>query len=300
MAKTFLIFLFISILFFGSAFCSPNDKNILFPQTDNLKKGDNGEQILSNFSFNSPVLPKYQIKKSRVCALAGMTVSGFVFGYDQATKAWGRPTGKFHFKKDWTGDGMAQNDEVSHLLWGYRLTQLFCSGYNWANFSPEKADLFGALESGFVLTFIEYPMDAYNQLQGMGVSDLVFNYLGIGTAVLKKRVKSLQNFDLKFFWKRNLLKKGESILVAKYEQFDNFVYWLTYKFNPFFKQKLFCFGLGYGTTHNIFLKPQRQIFLGLGLSLPDLFSLIGERFGKWTKPLDVFYPNLNIKVYQSP
>jgi hypothetical protein len=299
MKKSLFIFVLLGFIIFNFPLAFSQGKDTLISKLVVLNNEDIVKKNSVNFSFHPLVTPKHQVSKARVFALGGITVGGFVFGYDQATKAWGRPTGKFHFKDDWTGDGMAQNDEVSHLLWGYRLTQAFSSGFSWAGYSPQKAELYGALEAGFVLTFIEYPMDSYNKLQGLGLSDLIFDYLGIETAVLKKSFKNLQNFDLKFSWKRNILKKGEGILVSEYEQFDNFVYWLTYKYNPFFKQKLFCLGLGYGTTHNIFLKPQRQIFLGMGVFLSELFSIFGKDFGRWTKPLDVFYPNINVKIYQS-
>lgn len=80
-----------------------------------------------------------------------------------------------------------------------------------------------------------------------------------------------------------------------YEEFDNFIYWFTYRTKLFMPPKIFCLGVGYSASHHGG-KPKREFFGGIGLSLPDFASLFGEKLKERTKFLEIFYPNLRIKL----
>ena len=117
--------------------------------------------------------------------------------YNHMVNAWGVPDGRFHFKDDWSGDNLALNDEVSHLVVSYKLTQLFHSGYRALGYSEGTARLMGVIEAAVIVTAVEYPIDAYNPTQGFGVSDLLFDYAGIGLGYLKIADSRFADWDLK-------------------------------------------------------------------------------------------------------
>ena len=49
--------------------------------------------------------------------------AGAALVYGETQRTWGHARGRFHVKHDWTGDGLSQNDEASHLFVGYTLTR---------------------------------------------------------------------------------------------------------------------------------------------------------------------------------
>jgi hypothetical protein len=65
-------------------------------------------------------------------------------GFREATNTWGQSKSKFHLKDDWKGDGLAQTDELSHFMWGYKMTQFLCSAYEWSGFSPKTSQILSA------------------------------------------------------------------------------------------------------------------------------------------------------------
>jgi hypothetical protein len=217
------------------------------------------------------------------------------FGLKHAMDSWGKSDGKFHVKDDWTGDHLAQTDELSHFTWGYKMTQLCFWMYDWIGFSPKTSQLVSMIESALILTIVEFPVDAYNPRQGLGVSDLIFDYMGVGFAFAKKHQCSLQDFDVKVSWKRNLFLTNHPAFSQTFGEFDNFIFWLTYRPRLFVPRRVLCIGLGYSVTHRG-IEPQREFYCGVGLSLSDFFGLLGKRLKSYTQFLDLFYPNFKLKL----
>jgi hypothetical protein len=151
---------------------------------------------------------------------------------------------------------------------------------------------------------VEYPIDAHNPKQGLGVSDLIFDYLGVGLAVVKKHNRWLNDFDFKVSWKKNIFSENQTVFAQTYEEFDNFIYWFTYRTKLFFPKKLLCFGFGYSATRsgvqpfrvNLQGEPKREFYCGIGLSIPDFASLFSQRVGDFCKPLEIVYPNIRVKL----
>ncbi|MGB2805985.1 MAG: hypothetical protein WBD64_13940 [Candidatus Zixiibacteriota bacterium] len=209
--------------------------------------------------------------------------------------SWGESKGSFHFKNDWNGDKLKQTDELSHFLWGYKMTQFLFSAYRWSGFSTEASHAISVFQTAFVLTMVEYPIDAYNPQQGLGISDLAFDYAGIGLADVKQRFSGPEDFDFKLSWKRNIFLASQPMFAQTHEEFDNFIYWFTYRTKLFLPQKIVCLGLGYSATRRAG-EPKRQFFAGIGLSLPDLFALSGKKLERHAKFLELFYPNLRLEL----
>jgi hypothetical protein len=238
---------------------------------------------------------KKGINYKRAGFLSTANAGAIIYGFRQAISSWGESKGEFHLKNDWKGDNLAQIDELSHFLWGYKMTQFLFWSYRWAGFSSKVSHIISISQTALVLTMVEYPVDAYNPKQGLGLSDLVFDYAGIGLACLKHSFPWMENFDVKISSKNNIFLGKQPLFAQTYGEFDNFIYWLTYKHKLYLPQKVLCFGLGYGVTHRHDV-PQRELLVGVGLSLPDFISLFHENLGRRLKFLELFYPNLNMEL----
>ncbi len=235
------------------------------------------------------------INYGRAGLLGTANAGAVICGFGQAIAAWGESKGGFHFKDDWSGDHLAQIDEMSHFMWGYKMTQfLFCS-YRWAGFSSRASHAISISQTALVLTLVEYPVDAYNPKQGLGASDLIFDYAGIGLAYFKQRCRWLEDFDFKISPRKNVLVGSQPVFAQTNEEFDNFIYWFTYRARLFLPQKALCLGVGYGVTHRQD-EPKRHFLLGVGLSLPDFISLFRGDLGKRVRFLEVLYPNLHLEL----
>jgi hypothetical protein len=175
------------------------------------------------------------------------------------------------------------------------MTQFFFWAYDWVDLSSKTSQALSISQSALLLTLVEYSIDVYNPKQGFGISDLVFDYLGVGLAYMKRHNSWLEDFDFKISWKKNLFLANQLIFVQTYEEFDNFIHWFTYRTRLFTLRKIFCLGVGYSATHPG-CKPKGEFFGGIGLSLPDFASLFGEKLRERAKFLEIFYPNLCIKL----
>lgn len=267
----------------------------LFPSPLWAGPASQPDSILNSLTL----LPQIRISKPstpRLLILGGGHAVAAVFTYDQTQKSWGGSTGKFHFKNDWNGDYLAQNDEVSHLVVGYTLTKEFYRAYSWAGFSPKKAKTFGALESAFLLTFVEVPMDAFNSTQGFGVEDLMADYAGVGLGLLK--LNHPGNWDVKASAKSNPFSSQSHLFSQTAQQFDNLIFWGTYR--PAFKwgdRQPFSLGLGYGTRRaSNGISPWRELYVGVGTTLPDFVRGFAPKAAKYFEVLDFYYFNLNLRV----
>jgi hypothetical protein len=278
---------------FNSFFGPASDKSLLTSPFLRFEPGLTVAPRARNLAGLQP--NKRGVNYKRTAPLAAANAGAIFYGVKKAISAWGESQGSFHFKSDWKGDHLAQIDELSHFVWGYKMTQFLLWSYGWAGFSPKTSRLIAVSQTAFVLTMVEYPIDAYNPKQGVGLSDLAFDYAGIGLACLKQRCRRLEDFDVKISWRKDIIFGNQPVFAQTYDQFDNFIYWITYKTKLFLPQKALCFGLGYGVTHRQD-RPTRHLLLGIGLSLPDFVSLFSEGLGTRVKFLDLLYPNLNLEL----
>jgi hypothetical protein len=248
-----------------------------------------------NTTLSSYPIIKRKIDYRKASIIGGLNLVAVTVGFHKAVNIWGESKGRFHIKDDWKGDGLAQTDEVSHFMWGYKMTQFFHWAYDWVGFSPKTSRALSSSESALILTLVEYPIDAYNPKQGLGVSDLIFDYLGVGLAIARKHQSWLNDFDFKISWKKNIFSQNKTPFAQTYEEYDNFIYWLTYRTKFFFPKKLLCFGFGYSVTHSG-MQSQRELYGGIGISIPDFVSLFGKKLGDKSKFLEILYPNIHIKL----
>jgi hypothetical protein len=212
----------------------------------------------------------------------------------QAQASWGRSTGRFHFKNDWSGDGLLQNDEISHFTWAYALTRSLSRAWGWARVAPRRARTYAALETAAVMTFVEFPLDAFNPGQGMGVSDLIFDYAGIGMGLLAAAHPG--RWDVKFSLKQSLF--GRRTLFAQTDrEFDNYVFWLTYRPPVPWERQPVSVAVGHGVRRAADGgTPVRELYLGIGTTIPDLVRAVVPRAARHLQTLELFFINVHLRA----
>lgn len=230
--------------------------------------------------------------KNRLFWLGAGEGTAGILAYHQAIQSWGESSGRFHIKNDWLGDGLAGNDEVSHLWWSYEIARAAALSLRWSGMEPKRAQIYGALQSALIMTLVEFPLDAYNPEQGLGISDLVFDYTGVALAVAKARSQALQNFDVKISFRGNPWAENHHFFSQNARDFDRILYWITYRPEKL-ARGIMIVGLGYQTDH---LPPDyrvtRAFVIGLGTTLPDLLRPIAPGLARRMAPLGIYFLNL--------
>lgn len=221
-------------------------------------------------------------------ALVSVHGIGAVVGYNKLADIWGESDGAFHIK-DETSDHLAFNDEVSHLFVSYKLSQALTEAYGVIGFNDRKARNVGAIEAALIMTAVEFPVDAFNPSQGMGLTDLVADYAGVGLAYLKASDDRFKDFDIKMSVKSIGSNKGR-VLGYNCGDYDNYIYWLTYSRSPFVA------GVGYSTTRFSAKEPKPQMMLGIGTTIPDLIEPISSKAAKFLKPLELYFLNIHLAI----
>jgi hypothetical protein len=245
-----------------------------------------GTSFTSEFNDVSQGIDRQGDKRLRISLALSFNLAMIGPSYNHMVKSWGKPDGKFHLKDDWSGDNLALNDEVSHLLVSYKLTQALHSGYRTLGFSEKTARILGLTEAAFIVTAVEYPIDAYNPSQGFGISDLIFDYAGILMAYFKISESRLADWDLKTSVK-SFRNANHQVIGDMAEDYDNYIYWLTFRKTPA------VFGLGYSTSHPEIGKVNKEFYLALGTTLPDILRPVSNKLANALKWAEVYYFNVS-------
>ena len=225
----------------------------------------------------------------RLWMVGGLHGGVGAFVYAETQNTWGHSRGRFHVKQDWSGDSLSQNDEASHLFFGYTLTRTFAAHWRWAGMTPRGSRKIGAFESAFVLTMVE-ALDAFNPAQGLGVSDLVFDYAGAGVGLwtLSHPGDGGIRTSIK-------VPARARLFAENVRQSDNYIFWVTYR-PPLgwgVKQPL-SVGLGHSTRRAPDgVTPVREVHFGIGTTLPDVVRTFSPSAAHYLGILDFYYFNLN-------
>jgi hypothetical protein len=231
---------------------------------------------------------------NRLLLWSGFSAAAAVGTFRQSQAAWGASNGKFHIKSDFRGDGLAMTDEVSHLLVAYRLSQFIESGYRWSGVEAKRARLWGSAEAWFLTFLVEYPIDAYNPQQGLGVSDVLFNTMG-ALAAYGHSAAANPRWDIKVSVKPQFFNGTGRVIAYNTKQYDDFIYWVTYRPMPARYVPLLA-GLGYSTSHERGGNPTKELRLGVGTTLEEIGAMIGPRTEQFLRPLNFFFFNLAAKI----
>ncbi|MFC1475593.1 hypothetical protein ACFLQW_01155 [Candidatus Zixiibacteriota bacterium] len=232
---------------------------------------------------------------SRLALWSGVSLAQGLLACDKTFDIWGKPDGKFHLKNDFSDDQLALSDEVSHLLIAYKLAQLARQGYRWGGLSPAAAARAGAIQAAIYMAFVEFPLDAYNPDQGLGLTDLLADFAGIGLAWYRAGIDN-PRWDLKVSVKSRFFAGNSRLLAHTNKQYDDFIYWLTYRisanrYNPL------VLGIGYSTHHPPGDPPShipvdKQIYFRIGTSLSEIGRIFGRRTERLLSPAEVYFFNV--------
>jgi len=231
---------------------------------------------------------------NRLLLWSGFSAAAAVEAFRQSQAAWGASNGKFHIKPDSKRDGLAMTDEASHMLIAYRLSQFIESGYRWSGVEAKRARLWGSAEAWFLTFLVEYPIDAYNPQQGLGVSDLLFNTMG-ALAAYGHSAAANPRWDIKVSVKPQFFNGSGRVIAYNTKQYDDFIYWVTYRPVPARYVPLLA-GLGYSTSHERGGNPTKELRLGVGTTLEEIGAMIGSRTEQFLRPLNFFFFNLAAKI----
>src|SRR5713101_1770467 len=233
----------------------------------------------------------------RLWAVGGGHVIGGAFIYHEMEASWGQSNGRLHVKwNDWCCDGLMQNDEISHFVSGYHLTKAFAHLWSWTGEPTKRARTWGALEAGVILTLVELPIDAFNPQQGLGISDLIFDYGGVGMGLLALHQPG--RWDFKFSAKHNVFATQKTLFSQNSRDSDNYVFWATYR--PSFgldERQPLSVGLGHGVGREANgVTPVRELYLGLGTTIPDVVRLAAPGVARHIQLLEAYYINVRLRA----
>ena len=167
------------------------------------------------------------------------------------------------------------------------MAQLARQGYRWSGLSPRAADRAGAIQAAVHMTFVEFPLDAYNPRQGFGISDFLANLAGVGLAWYRAGVND-PRWDLKVSVKPRFFE-GDSRLIARTNrQYDDYIYWLTYRtsrnpYNPL------VIGIGYSTRHPPDGSIHKELHFRIGTSLSEIGRIFGRRTERILSPTEFYF-----------
>jgi hypothetical protein len=246
-------------------------------------------------AVGAPENPAY----SRLALWGGLSLAQGLVACNKTFALWGKPDGRFHFKDELRGDHLALSDEASHLLIAYKLAQLTRQGYRWCGLPATAAMRAGAIQAAIYMTFVEFPLDAYNPAQGLGLTDLLADFAGIGLAWYRAGREN-PRWDLKVSVKSDFFAGNSRLLAHTNKQYDDFIYWLTYRlsenrYNPL------VVGLGYSTHHPPGNPPdhipvQKELYFRIGTSLSEIGRIFGRRTERLLAPGEVYFFNIGPRV----
>ncbi|HHS50482.1 MAG TPA: DUF2279 domain-containing protein [candidate division Zixibacteria bacterium] len=228
--------------------------------------------------------PQPEIVPWRLAVFGTITAGAVGLCFSRMEDWWG--AGKdvpFHFKQDdWGNDNLAQTDEISHALVSYKIAQAGMGLSRWSGLTPGTSRIVGGSISLSIMFGVEM-VDAYNPYQGFGVSDMIFNTIGVAFAVARDRwPEHLGMFDLRLSIKSTEDMSSEIIAKTMAENF-NYIYWLTV--SPV-RDYPVHFGLGYSANYdNPERIAEREIYLGFGTSIAEIAGIFDPR---WRQRLDIY------------
>lgn len=252
-------------------------------------RGSAAQQVPPPFISYMQSSPPERSNSSRLWFVGGFHVVGWALVYTESQRTWGHSRGRFHVKSDWTGDGLNQNDEASHLFFGYTLTRAFSAQWRWGGMPPGRSRTVGATETAIALTLVE-ALDAFNPAQGLGIEDLLFDYAGVGAGLWA--VSHPGDWGIRGSVKR---RAHTRLFAETVRQSDNYIFWATYR-PPLgwgLMQPL-SLGLGHSARRGANgVTPVRELHFGIGTTIPDVVRTFAPHAAHYFEFLDFYYFNLN-------
>lgn len=226
--------------------------------------------------FLQPVEEEREVNYIRLSLFGATAIAGVGVSISRMESWWGHGYVPFHFKKDdWSGDNLAQTDELSHFMISYKVAQAGTGLARWSGLSDRTSRIIGGSIALGIMTWVEYPIDAHNPLQGFGVSDMMANCLGVTLALTRdKWFDELSFLDMKISIK-DFGAVNNEVIAKTYAQNDAFIYWLTARPSREFPVHV---SLGFSANHeNEDKLVEREIYVGFGTSLNEIAGFIDPK-----------------------
>lgn len=212
-----------------------------------------------------PTVPQRGPHVERLVFLGAAGTATLTLFYHKLNASFGQPQHPFRLGSDWHSDHALQLDEFLHFTGSYHLTQAMTAMLRWAGLSSRRATWYGALSVGTVMTALEV-VDGTRNGEPASISDFAANLAGVAFAVAKPRVPWLRNLDfsISFSDPESLFKRA---LLLRY---DRVRAWMSYALHDVVRLPV-SVAVGYGVEHPFTPRASRRYFLGLGLTLSDVF-----------------------------
>ncbi|MEK7728392.1 MAG: DUF2279 domain-containing protein [candidate division KSB1 bacterium] len=220
--------------------------------------------------------PPRGVQWERLIAVQAVTLGVGVYGLNYMNGVFGGIAQPFEVGNDWSKDHFMHFDELLHLQGAYRITQAVSGVYQWAGVKPRHADWIGAGTAAALMTTMEY-IDGRRKNDEASYSDFAANFLGAGLALVKPRMRALQDFDLRLSY-RTLSDPFDRKRMKRY---DRMTHWLTYDLQRRWKLPLHV-GLGYSVHRAGTPRAKAEYFFGVGVS-PQ--ALVKNVFPSAAQPL---------------
>jgi hypothetical protein len=247
--------------------------------SDNQIKSGEEESLIREQKISSEKKEFFTRGQKTLLLNAGAWAAIMAYGY----KDWEYGKSSFHFKSEgWFGRESTPYggaDKLSHAWSGYVMSHLFSYAYRKWEYSDKDANLYGALSSFGVNTFMELA-DGFSPSEGFSYEDMTMNIIGSGLGYILGEYPDLASkidFRLEFTPKfaSDDLKIGTRyerhmyLIAIKADGFD-------FIKNPYLRY--LEFHLGYNTRGYDDYKQgdpddrHRRIYAGLGFNVSKLLQ----------------------------
>lgn len=204
------------------------------------------------------------VRIERLAFVQGAVLGLGVYGFRRSEKLFGGVVQPFKIGNDLVKDHAFGFDELMHFQGGYRIAQAIAGLYRWAGVSHSAAEWIGACTSAGVMTTMEY-IDGRRPNDEASYSDFTANLLGASFALLKPRVRFLQDVDLRFSY----LSPTDFFRRKKVLRYERMTHWLTFDLKRKWNLPIYL-AAGYSVRHARRPKAHPEFYFGIGLSPLEL------------------------------
>ncbi|MCG8685141.1 MAG: YfiM family protein [Desulfobacterales bacterium] len=222
--------------------------------------------VLPSISFTQDWSKEQKVTAVNLAGIAGVTAWGIAnwdyFGNSpkSADEGW--------FSKD-TPEGGA--DKWAHFYFSYTLSHILAGTYDNWGYDRNRAALLGSLSSFGIMGYMEFG-DSFSNY-GFSKEDFAMNMFGCAAGFLLYRYPSIaKKIDFRIEY---IPRFDDADLVSDYEHMKFLMAVKPAGFNAFRKSRLRPFELQLGYYARGYpddLDKERNIYFGVGLSLPYIFS----------------------------
>jgi hypothetical protein len=170
------------------------------------------------------IQPQHKIKWNRL-AMIGLGGTGLAYyAFNRFDRFFGQRSHAFKIQNDFTRDNALLFDEFLHLQGNYHITQGLAGFFRWAGMESSTAEWTSAGTTATIMTILEY-IDGFRPNSGASYSDFIANYVGVGLALAKMKIRQVENFDISFSY-QTITDISQKHTLLNY---NRMTHWLIYR-----------------------------------------------------------------------